>query len=286
MNKPFHIRKIYDFGTNDQIIKRVQMQFLEILSKQCIDIEQSVRDQLQKLVFEDLISTFIRLEKYKNEYIELENKWIEHINLLIEKQKSMIKNNGIIQFDDDSNQLKEKFDHFLSQSVIVFRIIRKFAGILYQREVKSYKDFYSLLEELYSKDSPEYKMFTEEDSEWTKILTELRNGAEHLGDYFEGCDVIFSENLISEGKLPNFKYKNKSYSIRFTINTLFENLLTYMEDTLGLLLNKKAMMGFRVIKAPDLPIAKKDGYTWVVYINEILEKSLFNSIKNTETKGS
>ena len=229
----------------------------------------------------ELSDPYTKLDKYKNEYLEFENQWIEHINQLIENQHEMLRKNNILQFNDDSEKLKEPFDNFLFQSIISFRLLRKFASLLYKKEVKSYKDFFQLIEELYGKESDEYSMFTNQDSDWTKILTDLRNGAEHLGDYYEGCSVIFKDNLISKGRIPHFKHDEKEYPIRFTIENLFENLLTYTEDTLGLLLSKKfkTQSGFRVIKAPDLPMAEKNGYNWIVYLNETLEKSLFDSIK-------
>ena len=237
-NKLIKITKISDKGTSDPVVGRIYFQFIEMLDTNTIELKNKSLENFENLLF-DLMEDFLKVEKYIENYLRIENEAVLKIN----KGKVKIKGNSI-KYDNPTPKLKENFEHFLIRSVMILRKLIKIANIIFETEFTGGKELNSYIKKKFSEDNNLVK-YVNSNSKWIKELYDDRGKVEH-----EELDVAdFDIEVYKDGSinpiLPVFISKNIPICIYLTKK--FTLLFNYIETMIAFLLNQKVKFPLRIV---------------------------------------
>ena len=275
MELPFKICKILDYGTSNPIVNRMSFQFIDILSRNALDLPALRIENVKKYLFE-CMKDLIKAQEIKDAYLREEKKAIEKI-MSIDGIKFQT---NAYSYDDPSEILKKHFEDFLIRCVIAIRKIVKIAENILLKSVKGPKELRKHLMKIFPKDSPEIKMI-DEDSIWIKELYDMRGQVEHDELLIGKFDVNISADNKVLIKLPIIL--NNQIIIRSYIENIFDNCFTFCEDMTVILMNTKCKKEFQIVVIPESQRSTHRHFKYTLDLEGEYKEKLIEAIRKSET---
>ena len=265
MSKPkYKVSKILDYGTDNDICKRMYYQFSEILDR-ATQLNNHEKDKIKEILF-DCMKYLIECEKYLNNIEKIHKDFIYKL----EKKQDLKITNNSIQFFNPIEEVKNNFESFLIKLIIALRKTFKVAEIIFRVKIDGPKKFEKYLIEN-KENAPIVFEYFINNKEWGRTLFGLRADVEHKKLYFTNFDLIINDENINY-KIPIIIRIEKSI-LEFA-ETALNKTFTYCEEIIMLMIDTKMDNLFSIYLIPDNERDKYNGCRFIVKLKSQIAKQI------------